>query len=330
MEEVRDNEQQEKGVEIPEILPLLPLRDVVVFPYMIIPLFVGREISIKAVEEALSKDRIIMLSCQKDASVEDPKPDMINKVGTASNIMRMLKLPDGRIKILVQGLSRAEIVSYEDTKTYFKVKINKVEEPALKTLTLETEALIRNAKEQVEKIISLGKPLPPDITVILENIDDPGRFADLVSSNIGFKVEESQSVLEILDPIERLRKVSELLNKEIQLLEVQAKIQTSAKEEISKSQREYFLREQLRAIQQELGETDERLQEIEEYENKIKKAKMPKDVEKEALKQLKRLESMHPDSSESSVVRTYLDWMVELPWSKQTKDSLDIKRQRRY
>lgn len=325
MEEIKNLSQEEKGVQIPESLPLLPLRDIVIFPYMIVPLFVGREISIKAVEEALAKDRIIMLSCQKDASVEEPTPEIINNLGTASNIMRMLKLPDGRIKILVQGLARAEITGYEESKSYFRVNIKKIEETP-QTLTLEAEALIRAAKEQVEKIIALGKALPPDIMVIIENIDDPGRFADLIASNIGFKVEENQQILETLDPIHRLKKVNELLNKEVQVLEVQAKIQSSAKEEISKSQREYFLREQLRAIQQELGESDERVQEIEDYEGKIKKAKMPKDVEKEALKQLKRLETMHPDSSESAVVRTYLDWMVELPWSKQTKDSLDIKK----
>ncbi len=326
MEEVKNIGQEEKGIDIPESLPLLPLRDVVVFPYMIIPLFVGREISIRAVEEALAKDRLIMLSCQKDATVEDPAPEMINTVGTVSNIMRMLKLPDGRIKILVQGLSRAEITSFEETKSYFKVKIRKIEEPPAATLTLEAEALVRATKEQIEKVVSLGKALPPDIMVIIENIDDIGRFSDIVASNIGFKFEDNQKILEIFDPLERLKKINELLNKELQLLEVQAKIQNSAKEEISKSQREYFLREQLRAIQQELGETDERIQEIEEYEAKIKKAKMPKDVEKEALKQLKRLETMHPESSEASVVRTYLDWMVELPWSKQTKDSLDIKK----
>ncbi len=326
MEEVKNIGQEEKGIDIPESLPLLPLRDVVVFPYMIIPLFVGREISIRAVEEALAKDRLIMLSCQKDATVEDPAPEMINTVGTVSNIMRMLKLPDGRIKILVQGLSRAEITSFEETKSYFKVKIRKIEEPPAATLTLEAEALVRATKEQIEKVVSLGKALPPDIMVIIENIDDIGRFSDIVASNIGFKFEDNQKILEIFDPLERLKKINELLNKELQLLEVQAKIQNSAKEEISKSQREYFLREQLRAIQQELGETDERIQEIEEYEAKIKKAKMPKDVEKEALKQLKRLETMHPESSEASVVRTYLDWMVALPWSKQTKDSLDIKK----
>jgi len=326
VEEIKNNEPNENGIEIPEILPLLPLRDIVIFPNMIVPLFVGREMSIKAVEEALAKDRLIMLSCQKDATIEEPSAEMINGIGTVSNIMRMLKLPDGRIKILVQGLSRAEIVEYLETKNYFKVKIKKIEEEPLKTITLEAEALIRTAKEQIEKIISLGKAIPPDMMVIIENIDDLGRLADLIASNIGFKVEENQIILEQRDPVVRLKKVIELLNKEVQLLEVQAKIQSSAKEEISKSQREYYLREQLRAIQQELGETDDRIQELEEYEAKIKKAKMPQEVEKEALKQLKRLESMHPESSESTVVRTYLDWMVELPWSKQTKDSLDIKK----
>lgn len=323
--EEREEKNIEKGPEIPEELPLLPVRDIVIFPYMIIPLFVGREMSISAVEEALSKDRIIMLAAQKDASEEDPDPNQINKVGTASLIMRMLKLPDGRIKILVQGLSRAEIIDYIEKKPCYKVKIRKIEE-IQPSENIESEALVRTVKEQVEKIISLGKPISPDVMVIIENVDDLGKLADLVSSNIGFKLEDNQKILEIVDPVERLKKVNELLNRELQLLEVQAKIQSHAKEEISKTQKEYFLREQLRAIQQELGETDDRMQELEEYRKKILKAKMPKEVEKEAMKNLKRLEMMHPDSAESSVIRTYLDWMVELPWSKATKDSIDIKK----
>ncbi len=324
MLEERDEKSFEKNLEIPEELPLLPVRDIVIFPLMIVPLFVGREISIKAVEEALSKDRIIMLSAQKDASEDDPKPEQINRMGTASLIMRMLKLPDGRIKILVQGLSRAEILEYLETKPCFKVKIRKIDEtPSLSNI--EVEALIRTVKEQVEKIISLGKPISPDVMVIIENVDDVGKLADLVASNLGFKLEDNQKILDIIDPVERIKKVNELLNKEIQLLEVQAKIQSHAKEEISKSQKEYFLREQLRAIQQELGETDDRFQELEEYRKKILKAKMPSEVEKEAMKNLKRLEMMHPDSAESGVIRTYLDWMVELPWSKATRDSIDIK-----
>lgn len=266
-----------------------------------------------------------MLSAQKDASEEDPEPESINKIGTASLIMRMLKLPDGRIKILVQGLSRAQIVDFVEKKPCYKVKIQKIEE-VQHPLSLETEALIRTVKEQVEKIISLGKPISPDVMVIIENVDDLGKLADLVASNIGFKLEDNQKILELADPIERIKKVNELLTREIQLLEVQAKIQNQAKEEISKSQKEYFLREQLRAIQQELGETDDRLQEIEEYRKKIVKAKMPKEVEKEAMKNLKRLEMMHPDSAEAGVIRTYLDWMVELPWSKATQDSIDIKK----
>ncbi len=320
-----DEKNLDKGQTIPEELPLLPVRDIVIFPYMIIPLFVGREISIKAVEEALSKDRIIMLSAQKDASEEDPDPDRINSIGTASLIMRMLKLPDGRIKILVQGLSRAQIVEYLERKPCYRVKIKKIEETQISS-SLETEALIRTVKEQVEKIISLGKPISPDVMVIIENVDDIGKLSDLIASNVGFKLEDNQKILELYDPIARIKKVNELLTREIQLLEVQAKIQNQAKEEISKSQKEYFLREQLRAIQQELGETDDRLQEIEEYRTKIMKAKMPKEVEKEAIKNLKRLEMMHPDSAEAGVIRTYLDWMVELPWAKATKDSIDIKK----
>ena len=323
-----ENHQDKEELKIPDTLPLLPVRDVVVYPYMIIPLFVGREISISAVDWALSRDRLIFLATQKDIADEEPSPDEIYPVGTVAMIMRMLKLPDGRVKILVQGLAKARITEFVESKPFFSVRVDRIIEPVVVETSLETEAFLRTIKEQITKITSLGKSISSEVTVILENMQDPGSLADLIASNIGLKVEEAQKLLEIIDPIERLKKVSEYLNKEIELLSMQARIQSAAKEEMGKTQRDYFLREQLRAIQQELGEADARSEEMTDLRKAIEDAKMPATAEKEALKQLGRLEQMHPDAAESNMLRTYLDWLVELPWSKSTKDVLDIKRAR--
>ncbi len=319
-------ENEKQAIEIPENIPLLPIRDVVIYPYMILPLFVGRGLSIKAVDEALNKDRYIFLAAQKDSTVEEPSEEQIFTVGTVAMVIRMLKLPDGRVKILVQGVAKARIKSFnKDEKGFYSVNIEKIEEPELKEITVEVEAMMRAVKEQSERILQLRGIVSPDALSILEAIDDPGRLADLVASNLRLKVEESQHVLEIVEPIERLRHVNQLLSKEMELSEVQARIQTQAKEEMSKTQREYFLREQLRAIQQELGEVDEKGKEIEEYQEKINSGGMPEDVKKEATKQIDRLRMMHQDSAEANIIRTYLDWMTDLPWGKATQDKLDIK-----
>jgi len=323
---VAESLEQDFGqVEIPNKLPLLPVRDIVIFPYMLLPLFVGREMSIKAIEAALSSNRLIFLVAQKALEVENPTPQDIYKVGTVGLITRMLKLPDGRIKILVQGLAKAKTLKYVQTEPNYIVEIEKISEPKVPEVTLELEALMRNVKEQLEKMVTLGKVLLPDIMVIIENIEDPGRLSDIITSNLGLKVDVAQEVLEIIPPIQRLKKVSEILNKELDVLMMQQKIQAEAKGEIDKTQREYFLREQLKAIQKELGDLDERQEEINEFRKRFEEAKMPEKVQKEVDKQLKRLEKMHPDSAEASTVRTYLEWMVELPWSKSTKDNLDIK-----
>jgi len=311
-------------LHIPEELPLLPVRDVVVYPFMIIPLFVGREASIKAVDQALAGDRMIMLATQHEISEEDPSPDKIYQVGTVAMIMRMLKLPDGRVKILVQGLVKARISEFVEEKPHYTVRIERMSDlPAPENL--ETEALIRTVREQLTKVAELGKQISPEVMVILENIADPGSMADLIASNIGLKLIEAQMLLEIEDPIKRLTKVNELLAKEHEMLAVQAKIQNAAREEMGKNQKEYYLREQMKAIQQELGDNDGR-EELEELRKSIELAKMPEAVQKEALKQLGRLERMHSDSGEAGVIRTYLDWLIDIPWSKTTRDSLDIKR----
>src|SRR5512147_981432 len=312
-------------VEIPEVLPLLPIRDIVIYPYMMLPLFVGRDISIRAVEEALSRDRLIFLVSQKNSSEENPAPADIHRVGTIASIMRMLKLADGRVKILVQGLSKGEVDNFLRERPFFEVKVRKVIEPTLSEVPIEVEALMRTAKEKIEQILNL-KNLPPEIVMVTDNISDPGVLADLVASNLRLKIEESQAILEVFDPIDRLKKVNELLSRELELSTMQARIQNQAKEEMSKTQRDYFLREQLKQIQQELGEGDERAEEISELRKQIEKAKMPTEVKREADKQIRRLEQMHPESSEASLVRTYLDWLVDLPWGKRTKDNLNIKK----
>ena len=313
---IEGQEGKASQVEIPEVLPLLPIRDIVIYPYMMLPLFVGRDVSIRAVEESLSRDRLIFLVAQKNSAEEAPSPSDINRVGTIASIMRMLKLADGRVKILVQGLSKGEVDTYLRERPFFEVKIRKVIEPTLPEVPIEVEALMRTAKEKIEQILNL-KNLPPEIVMVTDNISDPGVLADLVASNLRLK---------IFDPIERLKKVNELLSRELELSTMQARIQNQAKEEMSKTQRDYFLREQLKQIQQELGEGDERTEEINELKKQLDKAKMPVDVKREADKQLKRLEQMHPESSEASLVCTYLDWLVDLPWGKKTKDNLNIKK----
>ncbi|MDY0301512.1 MAG: endopeptidase La, partial [Trichlorobacter sp.] len=314
----------EEELHIPEELPLLPIRDVVVYPFMIIPLFVGREASIKAVDHALAGDRMIMLATQHETSEEEPTSEQIYNVGTVGMIMRMLKLPDGRVKILVQGLVKAQITEHLEGQPFHTVKIARLHEPAA-VENLETEALIRTVREQLTKISELGKQISPEVTMILENITDPGSMADLISSNLGLKLTESQQLLETVDPVQRLTKINEFLAREHEMLSMQAKIQNAAREEMGKNQKEYYLREQMKAIQNELGDNDGK-EELAELRKTIEACKMPQATEKEALKQLGRLERMHGDSGEAGVIRTYIEWLVELPWNKTTRESLDIAK----
>lgn len=319
----------DKVMELPETLPMLPVRDIVVFPYMILPLFVGREASIRSVEEALAKNRLIFLASQKEITEENPTEDTIYTVGTIARIMRMRKLADGRVKILIQGESKGRIKRYVKSSPNFEVSVEKIIEPEIGGSPIEYEAMIRNAREQLEKIIALGRMLSPDILLILDDISDPGRLADLIASNLGLKVSDAQRVLETSDHKQRLQLVNEILANELEVLQMQARIRNTAKDEMSKSQREYFLREQMRAIKNELGEQDSKTEELEELRDKILSAGMPDNVQNEALKQLGRLERMHPDASEASMVRTYLDWMVDLPWGKRSEDNLDLERAQR-
>ena len=318
--------QEDDHVEdIPDKLPLMPVRDVVIFPDMVLPLYIGREKSIQAVEAALEKERLLFLATQKDPSVEDPKPEEIFRVGTVCRILRVLKLPEGHFKVLVQGLEKGQISRFTAKKYFYNVKINLIPDIFYESIEVEHQALMRNIRENCEKILNLRGEYTSEIGILLEDIENPGKLADLVSSNLKLKIEEAQSLLEISDPIDRLRQVNDFLTREVELSAVQARIQSDVRDEISKSQRDYFLREQVRAINRELGD-DEKTEEVTEYRKRLKQAKLPKEAAKEAEKQLKRLEQMHPDSSEATIVRTYLDWIVELPWSKTTKDILDIPR----
>ncbi len=324
-----DAEGIEPMVQIPAELPVLPLRDIVIYPFMIVPLFVSRDRSIRAVEEALNKDRMILLVSQKDVNKEEPDQDDLYTVGTVAIIMRMLKLPDGRIRILIQGLSRCRVDKVSGSGQYVVSNVTPIVEPMGTEVTLEVEALVRNVRGSMDRAASLGKNISPEVLAIIANLDDAGRLADLAASNLELKVEDAQSVLDIEEPIKRLRRVNDLLSKEIDVLTVQAEINTQARADIDRSQREYFLRQQLKAIQAELGEGNELYEEIEQYRDKILKVKMPEGAEEEALRQLKKLERMHPDTAETATLRNWLDVMTDLPWSKASRDNLNLKKAER-
>src|SRR5512140_96926 len=326
MSEERKDEEQPK---IPDVLPVLPLRDIVIFPFMIVPLYVSREKSIKAVDQALAENRMILLAAQKKQDEDDPGAEDVFPVGTVALIMRMLKLPDGRIRVLVQGLSRARIVSFDEGLPHMQARIEVASEPEVTDKGLEIEALMRNVKSALEKSANLGKPISPEVIVIATNMEEPGRLADLTASNLDLKVEGAQEILEAIDPVERLRRVHELMAKELEVLAMQQEISTQAKGEMDRSQREFFLRQQLKAIQAELGEGNELGEEVTQLREKAAKAKMPKAVLEEVERQLKKLERMHPDAAETATLRNWLDWMVTLPWGKSTKDSLDLKEAQR-
>lgn len=320
------SDQDNTQPEIPEQMPLLTVRDIVVFNYMILPLFVGRDKSIKAVEVALNEKRYLLINTQKDEKNENPGVDDIYQVGTVAMIMRMLKMPDGRLKVLVQGLSRARIKSVTQEDPYGLVEIETIQEVEHTDIDADAEAQMRTAREQSEKIISLRGMDPSEIVSVLNSVEEPGRLADLIASNLRMPTAMAQAILECQEPMERLKLVNKQLLKEVEVATLQSKIQSMAKEGMDKAQKDFFLREQLKAIKSELGEEDEGDEEFEELQKGIEKAGMPKGVKKEALKQFKRLENMHPDSSEATVVRTYLEWLIELPWKKSSKDRLEIQK----
>ncbi len=320
------SEDKDQKLPIPTRLPVLLLRDIVVFPYMIVPLFVGREKSKAAIDASLSSHRMILLLTQRQMETEDPKREDVYDMGTVALIMRMLKLPDGRIRILAQGLSRARVQTFEEENGHIEAQIEVLNEPDTAEKTLEGEAMVRNVRSGLEKAASLGKTIPPEVLIIAANVEEPGRLADLTAANLELKVPEAQAILEIAEPVARLKKVYELLAKELELLDVQSRISTEAKGEMDKMQRQYFLRQQMKAIQKELGEGNELQEEIKGYQDKLKKLKVADEVREELEKQIGRLAQMHPESAETTVVRNYLDWMFALPWMKSTVDNLDLKK----
>lgn len=319
-------DEQDEKLHVPKVLPILMLRDIVVFPYMVVPLFVGREKSKNAIDFSLSTHRMILLLTQKSAEAENPKREDVYEIGTVALVMRMLKLPDGRVRILAQGVMRAKIENLEENKPYYSARVKVIHELEEQAKSIEVEALIRNVRDGLDRASALGKNIPPEIMIIAANVEDPGRLADLTVANLDLKVKEAQKILEITEPFQRLKRVYEFLAKELELLDVQSKISTEAKGEMDKLQKQYFLRQQIKAIQKELGEGSEIQEEIKAYRKKFKKLKVSQEVKEELEKQISRLSQMHPESAETAVVRNYLDWMFALPWNKSTVDNLDLRK----
>ena len=315
----------EETPALPDVLPVLPLRDMVLFPFIILPLSVAREKSIHAVDRSLADNRMLMLVAQKDAATEDPVPADLYDIGTVASITRMLKLPDGRIRVLVQGVARARVQRLTQTEPFLQARIEPLGDAASSDPSLEVEALVRNIRQQLERTVQLGKTISPEVMVIVANLDEPGRLADLVASNLELKLAEAQAVLEEPDPVKRLRKVADVLAREMQLLTMQHEIASHARDEMDKSQKEYFLRQQLKAIQQELGEGDDLAEEIAVWRQKADEKSMPEAARAELDRQVKRLERSHPDSAESAMTRTYLDWLTGLPWGVVSEDRLDLR-----
>lgn len=319
----------EKELQIPEVLPVIPVREVTIYPMVIFPLSIAREKSLAAVEHALSSHRMLLMVGQKDPDQETPAAEDLFEVGTVATIMRMLKLPDGRMRILIQGISRCRVEYFTRREPWYEAKAQTLSDSQRPSAKLEEEALMRHVKGLLEKSASLGKTISSEVLVIANSMDSPGRLADMVASNIDMKPEEGQMVVEQLDVFDRLKYVNEILTKEVALLEMQQQIHTMARGEMDRSQRDFYLRQQLKVIQSELGEGNEIQEEIVNYRSKMKELELPEQAKEEIEKQLRRLENMQPDFAETGLIRTYLDWMVELPWGKVTKDHHDLKRAKR-
>lgn len=304
--------------------PVLPLRDIVVFPHMIVPLFVGRDKSVRALEDVMKDDKQILLVAQKNASEDDPKTDDIYQIGTVSTVLQLLKLPDGTVKVLVEGIQRARIDEFTETDEFFQVKADRITEQLGDER--ELEAISRSVVSQFESYIKLNKKIPPEVLVSLNQIDDPSKLADTVASHLAIKISEKQELLEVESVIERLERVLGFMEAEIGVLQVEKKIRNRVKRQMEKTQREYYLNEQLKAIQKELGESDDGKDENAELEEKINKTKLSKEAKEKSLAELKKLKNMSPMSAEATVVRNYLDWMLGVPWKKRTRVKKDIKQ----
>ena len=296
-------------------IPLLPLRELIVFPHEVVPLFVGREKSINALEEAMATDRAILLCAQKKAKVNDPRPEGIHNFGTIGSIIQLLRLPDGTVKVLVEGKSRARIGKYIDHDKYFLVEAEVLETPAVSAEDEpEIAALMRSVQQTFENYVKLNKRVPPELAVSVQSIDSPSRMADTIAAHVNFKLAAKQELLETESIRARLEKLYELMQNEIEILQVEKKIRTRVKKQMEKNQKEYYLNEQMQAIQKELGSQDEFKNEIAELEERVRRRKMSPEATDRLKKELRKLKMMSPMSAEATVVRNYLDWLLGVPW----------------
>jgi ATP-dependent Lon protease len=311
-------------MEVYETLPIVPLRDVVVFPHMMMPFVIGRPASTRALEHALAKDKRIFLAAQHDAAIDDPAPQDIYTMGCVANIVQSLKLPDGNVKVLVEGADRARAVEWKEDKGFYRVVVKVI--PKLKDAAGDVESAMSRVVSLFEQYVKLSNNLHYDAMIAAVRVDDPGKLADTIASHLVVSVEEKQNLLEIISPLERLNRISGILEAEVDKLQVDRRIQSRVKKQMEKAQKEYYLNEKMKAIQKELGRKDEKGNEVDELKKKIEQARMPKDVEEKANQELKRLEAMPPMSAEATVSRNYLDWLIAVPWHKKSKESRDLKR----
>ncbi|MDR2860860.1 MAG: endopeptidase La [Elusimicrobiota bacterium] len=317
--------EKTENQKIPNILPLLPVRDMILYPAMVLPLAVGREKSIKALEESMTTTRLIFVVTQKNVRVEDPSPDDIYTTGTVCEVLQILKMPDGTLKTLVEGICRAQWTDFKlSDKGYIEVGVEVVDEKVEKTA--ETEAIMRNAVSLFEQYVKLSHRIPMEVSHALSSIEDPARLADTIASHINIKNDDKQEILELVDPIKRLNKIIKVLNSEIEILNIEKRIQNRVRNQMEKSQKEYYLTEQMKAIRKELEQKDDTQKDIEELKKKLKNTPMPQNAREAAEKEFSRLEKMMPMSPEASVIRTYIEWIIDLPWEKSTKDNLDLNR----
>jgi ATP-dependent Lon protease len=319
-----NGEKSDDGSQRGKVVPLLPLRDIIVFPHMVVPLFVGREKSINALEEAMSHEKEILLAAQKKAKTNDPTPEDIFAVGTVGTIIQLLRLPDGTVKVLVEGKRRARIQRFIPNEEFFLCEVEPVEET--KTSTVEVAALMRSVQETFESYVKLNKRIPPEMLMTVQSIDDPSRLADTVVVHLtSIKLGDRQEILETTDPAKRLERLFELMNNEIEILQVEKKIRSRVKKQMEKSQKEYYLNEQMQAIQKELGERDEFKSELQEIEEKLKTKKLSEEALTRVKKELKKLKMMQPMSAEATVVRNYIDWILSLPWEDKSEENYDLR-----
>jgi ATP-dependent Lon protease len=310
-------------MEVYETLPIVPLRDVVVFPHMMMPFVIGRPSSTRALDHALMKDKRIFLAAQHDASIDDPRPDDIYTMGCVANVVQNLKLPDGNIKVLVEGVDRARAVEWKEDKGFYRVVVKVL--PKQKESSGEIEATMGRVVSLFEQYVKLSNNLQYDAMIAAVRVDDPGKLADTIAAHLLVGVDEKQNLLEIISPVERLNRIAGILEIEVDKLQVDRRIQSRVKKQMEKAQKEYYLNEKMKAIQKELGRKDEKGSEVDELKKKIEQSKMPKDVEEKAVQELKRLEAMPPMSAEATVSRNYLDWLIAVPWHKKTRENRDLK-----